>query len=129
MMRRILLVDDEAAFLLPMKKMLNGPLLQVDTAETFEQAVSLLDRQRYDAVVADVRLGGALSREGLAILDRVRTAGADTKVIIMTGFGGPDVMKDAYQLNADCYFEKPVSYRTLSNALDRLGVLEHDAAH
>jgi DNA-binding NtrC family response regulator len=127
MARRILLVDDEVAFLLPMKKMLHGPLLQVDTAETFEKAVAFLDQIRYDAVVADVRLGGALSREGLAILDLVRRGGTETKVIIMTGYGGPDVMKDAYQLDADCYFEKPVSYRTLADALDRLGVLEHDA--
>ena len=124
MSRRILLVDDEVAFLLPMKKMLHGPHLQVDTAETFENARALLDRERYDAVVADVRLGGALSRDGLDILDLVRARGTDTKVIIMTGYGGPDVMQDAYQLHADCYFEKPVSYRTLSEALNRLGVME-----
>ncbi len=127
MVRRILLVDDEVAFLLPMKKMLRGPLLEVDTAETFDKAVELLDRVQYDAVVADVRLGGALSREGLAILDLVRKRETSTKVIIMTGFGGPDVMKEAYDLRADCYFEKPVSVKTLSAALGRLGVLEHDA--
>jgi DNA-binding NtrC family response regulator len=127
MPKRILLVDDEVAFLLPMKKMLRGPLLDVDTAETFDKAVELLDRVQYDAVVADVRLGGALSREGLAILDLIRSRGTATKVIIMTGYGGPDVMKDAYELNADCYFEKPVSIKTLSDALDRLGVVEHDA--
>jgi DNA-binding NtrC family response regulator len=126
MLRKVLLVDDEVAFLLPMKKMLGGSRLQVDTAETFEQAVGLLNAGSYDAVIADVRLGGALSREGLAILDLVRTRGMDTRVIIMTGFGGPDVMKDAYQLRADCYFEKPVSFRTLSEALGRLGVLDHD---
>jgi len=125
MSRRILLVDDEVAFLLPMKKMLHGPHLQVDTAETFENARALLDRERYDAVVADVRLGGALSRDGLDILDLVRARGTDTKVIIMTGYGGPDVMQDAYQLHADCYFEKPVSYRTLSDALNRLGIMEN----
>lgn len=125
MQRRVLLVDDEVAFLLPMKKMLGGAGLRVDTAETYEQAVSLLNGGFYDAVIADVRLGGALSREGLAILGLVRTRGADTRVIIMTGFGGPDVMKDAYRLKADCYFEKPVSFQTLSGALGRLGVLDH----
>ena len=127
MPHRILLVDDEIAFLLPMKKMLGRPGLLVDTAETYDQAVALLDEGSYDAVIADVRLGGALSREGLAILDLVRTRGTNTRVIIMTGFGGPDVMKEAYQLHADCYFEKPVSFQTLSEALGRLGVLDHGA--
>jgi DNA-binding NtrC family response regulator len=127
MTSRILLVDDEVAFLLPMKKMLRGPEVAVDTAETYEQAAGFLAREEYDAVVVDVRLGGALSRDGLAILDLIRSRGGDTKVIVMTGYGGPDVMRDAYRLNADCYFEKPLSVRTLSDALTHLGILEHES--
>ena len=125
MHRNILIVDDEVAFLHPMKKMLNGPRLHVDTADTYEQAMLLVRTVRYDAVIADVRLGGALSREGLAILDFIKARDNDTKVIIMTGYGGPDVMKDAYHLRADYYFEKPVSFRTLSEALNELGILGH----
>ena len=125
MPRNILIVDDEVAFLHPMKKMLHGPKLHVDTADTFEQAMQLVRTVHYDAVIADVRLGGALSREGLAILDFIKARDNETKVIIMTGYGGPDVMKDAYHLRADYYFEKPVSFRTLSAALNELGLLSH----
>ena len=125
MHRNILIVDDEVAFLQPMKKMLNGPRLHVDTADTYDQAMLLMKTVRYDAVIADVRLGGALSREGLAILDFIKARDIDTKVIIMTGYGGPDVMKEAYHLKADYYFEKPVSFRTLSVALNELGLLSH----
>ena len=126
MHRNILLVDDEVAFLHPMKKMLNGPKLHVDTADTYEEAMLLVRTVHYDAVIADVRLGGALSREGLAILDYIKDRDDDTKVIIMTGYGGPDVMKHAYHLQADYYFEKPVSYKTLSEALNELGIMSHE---
>jgi len=126
MHRNILIVDDEVAFLHPMKKMLNGPRIHVDTADTYEQAMLLVRTIRYDAVIADVRLGGALSREGLAILDFIKARDNYTKVIIMTGYGGPDVMKDAYHLQADYYFEKPVSHKTLSEALNELGILSHE---
>jgi two-component system response regulator TctD len=128
MIRRILLVDDEVAFLLPMEKMLRGPGVAVDTAETYEQALGFLAGSEYDAVVVDVRLGGALSREGLAILDFIRSRGGDTKVIVMTGYGSPDVIQDVSRLNADCYFEKPVSVRTLSDALSHLRILGHESA-
>ena len=128
MNRNILLVDDEVAFLLPMRKMLHGPGIHVDTAETYEGAMELLQTAHYDAVIADIRLGGILSREGLAILDFIKARSGDTKVIIMTGFGGPDVMKEAYHLQADYYFEKPVSYKTLSLALSELGVMDHENA-
>ena len=126
MHRNILLVDDEVAFLHPMKKMLNGPKLHVDTADTYEEAMLLVRTVHYDAVIADVRLGGALSREGLAILDYIKDRDDDTKVIIMTGYGGPDVMKHAYHLQADYYFEKPVSFRALSGALNELGLMGHE---
>jgi len=41
----------------------------------------------------------------------------------MTGFGSSDVMCAAYRKKADCYFEKPVSFRMLAGALNKLGVL------
>lgn len=124
MQHRILIVDDEIAFLVPMQRMLSSAGLRVDTAETLEQALELLIGNRYDAVVADVRLGGALSREGLEVLRFIRAQGSDTRVIIMTGFGSDDVHQAALSLGADRYFEKPVSFITLSEALGRLGVLE-----
>lgn len=124
MNRNILLVDDEVAFLLPMKKMLYGPQRHVDIAETFEQAMTLLSSRRYDAVIADVRLGGALSRDGLAILDYAKARDSSTKVIIMTGYGGIDVMSEAYRLRADHYVEKPVSFKLLSDVLSGLGVMQ-----
>lgn len=129
MTRRILLVDDEAAFLLPMQRMLHGARLLVDTAETFDQAMGLLNREQYDAVVADVRLGGVLSREGLAILEHVKKRLPGTRVLIMTGYGSGEVMRAAVSLEADRYFEKPVSFRTLSEALIQLGVIEHESAN
>lgn len=126
--RNILLVDDEVAFLHPMKRMLDGQAVTVDTAETFERAMTLLQTKRYDAVISDVRLGGALSREGLLILDHVRTWCGGTKVIIMTGYGTSGVEREALRLQADHYCEKPVSFRMLSDVLTRLGVMDHDHA-
>jgi DNA-binding NtrC family response regulator len=124
MHRNILLVDDEIAFLLPMKKMLHGAGVHVDTADNYDQAMLLVKTIRYDAVIADVRLGNALSREGLAILDYVKARNNDTKVIIMTGYGGNDVKFEATRLRADYYFEKPVSFGSLSSVLNELGVVQ-----
>jgi len=126
MVHTILLVDDEEAFLHPMKRMLAGPALAVDTAETFDRAMTLLQSKQYDAVIADVRLGGVLSREGLLILDHVKTWCSGTKVIIMTGHGSAGVEQEVSRLEADHYCEKPVSYRVLSDVLTKLGVMDHD---
>jgi DNA-binding NtrC family response regulator len=121
-MRKILVIDDEVSFLVPTKKMLEGPSRAVDTADTLDEALRLLGLEFYDVVIADVRLGGSMGSEGLLILEYVRKNCAGTRVILITGFGGPNVMRDAYALKADYYFEKPVSPSRLAAALDAMGV-------
>ena len=65
---RVLVIDDEPAFLLGFKKLLQGPDLMIDTAETLEESMTLLDEHNYAAVIADIRLTGVLREEGLDIL-------------------------------------------------------------
>jgi DNA-binding NtrC family response regulator len=123
MTKKLLVVDDEVAFLLALKKLLVEPGIEVDTAETMEDSMFLIEQNAYDAVIADIRLTGVQRKEGLAILDRVKGGGGGTKVIMMTGFGNPDTMQEAYSLGADYYFEKPVSVTVLKGALQKLGII------
>lgn len=123
MSRRILLVDDERELMMPMKIMLEEAGLIADFAETYEQAMSRLNNEQYSAVILDVRLGGVYARDGLVILDFVRTHLPGIQAIVMTGYGGPEIMKEAYRLNAHYYFEKPIPFNKLSDALYELGVL------
>ncbi len=121
--KRLLVVDDEVAFLIALRKLLSEPGIEVDTAETMEDSMGLLENNEYDAVIADIRLTGVQRREGIQILDYVKKTHKATKVIMMTGFGSPDVMQEAYSLGADFYFEKPVSVSVLKGALHKLGIM------
>ncbi len=122
--KRLLVVDDEVAFLIALRKLLTEPGIEVDTAETMEDSMGLLESNTYDAVIADIRLTGVQRREGIQILDHVKKTHKATKVIMMTGFGNPDVMQEAYSLGADFYFEKPVSVSVLKGALQKLGIVQ-----
>ncbi len=123
MAKKLLVIDDEVAFLIALRKLLAEPDIEVDTAETMEDSMDLLNRKTYDAVIADIRLTGVQRKEGILILDHVKKTNNDTKVIMMTGFGNPDVMQEAYSLGADFYFEKPVSVSVLKGALQKLGIM------
>ncbi len=119
---RILVVDDEQAFLFGLKRLLNEPEMSVDTVETFEGAIDFLNKQTYDVVIADVRLTGVLQQEGLEILKIVKKYKPLTKVIIITGYGTPEVMQKVYELGGDHYFEKPISVDILLNILKEMKV-------
>ena len=45
-----------------------------------------------------------------------------TRFIMVTGYGNKDVIKKAYAIGADFYFNKPVSINSLQKALKSLGI-------
>ena len=121
-MKRVLIVDDEAAILLALKKLLQSPEIEIDTVITLRDAKSLLEEHDYEVVITDLRLTGVLDEEGLEILQYIKEHKPDTKVILVTGYGNSELKKRAYALGADYYFEKPVSTEILRDALKKLGV-------
>jgi len=118
---RILVMDDEKAILISFRQMLRSPTLQVDTAETIEDAEKLLKESTYRAVIADLRLTGILGEEGLELIRYVRDQNIDTKVILVTGYGSPEIKEKALRIGAADYFEKPVDVKLLREALLKLG--------
>ena len=122
MQKRILIVDDEATTLFAYKKLFKKNGVEVETAGTFEEAEALLNKHSFQAIVTDLCLSGKSSLEGLEILRLVGRSHPQTKVILITAYGNPDIMAKAYDLGASFYFEKPVPIKTLREALQQLGV-------
>jgi DNA-binding response OmpR family regulator len=120
-MIRVLVIDDEQAFLMGIKDFLETSEISVDTAGTFHEAITLLNRHPYDAAIVDVRLTGILSTEGLDILRLIKQNYSHMKVIIITGYGNADLKHRAYKFGADSYFEKPVSADILLKELKNEG--------
>jgi two-component system response regulator (stage 0 sporulation protein F) len=123
MPKHVLVVDDETTILIAFKKLLESPELEVDIAETMEDAWELLSNKFYQAVIADLRLSGIAGEEGLEIIRYVKERDPETRIILITAYGNQDVMKRAYNLGASFYFEKPVSANVIKDALRNMGVI------
>jgi two-component system, NtrC family, response regulator PilR len=115
--RHVLLVDDDSSVLGMLGRIAEREGIPVEMACSYQEAVALMENRRYSAVVTDVRLGTGSELLGLEVLALAKRLHAGTRVILLTGFGSPVVMERAHELEADCYFEKPVSVRVLINAL------------
>ena len=120
--RSILIVDDERAILMAFCKLFQSPHVRIDVAETLEEVRNCLQQRVYDVVIADLRLTGVLGEEGLDILRWIREHAPQTRTILMTGYGNPEIMERAYELGVAFYFEKPVAVQALEEALRALGV-------
>jgi len=120
--KRVLIVDDETTTLLAYKKLFQKPGVEIDIAETLEKAKSFLNSYYYHVVITDFRLSGKNGEEGFEILRYSKKSHPETKVILITAYGNPNIKEEAYNLGASYYFEKPIPIKTLQEALQQLGV-------
>jgi CheY-like chemotaxis protein len=120
--RRILLVDDEMALLIPLGRYFRNLGCVVDVAEEPEIAEALLDHRRYDVVIIDLRLTPFGNAEGLEVLRGLRRRDHWTSVIVLSAFVSPDVEEEAVRLGVDAVLRKPQPLAELAQlALDTVG--------
>jgi len=112
---KILLVDDEPAFLTGYKLIL-PETLEADTAVGGERGLAAIrDHGPYAVVVSDMRMPGM---NGVQFLAQVRQAAPDTVRIMLTGYSDVSAAMDAVnQGNIFRFLAKPCEQEVLSNAI------------
>ena len=78
-------------------------LFRSETCPSAEEALERLHATHFDLVISDLRLPGM---DGLALLERSRQISPETRGILITAFGSPEVAQRAAQL-ANAYLAKP----------------------
>lgn len=102
--RRVLIVDDEAGIRHLLVDLLSRPGWQIDLAHDGQEAVGLVYRNDYDVVISDILMPHI---DGMDLLQRIHLVRPKTRVILMTGVGTTDWVKQALRLGAFDYVEKP----------------------
>jgi DNA-binding NtrC family response regulator len=120
-LKKILIVDDEQSILLSLKHLLAIPGVEVIACNEIEHAEAALADSHFDLVIADIRMSGVDGIEGLELLSYVKQ-NFDTEVIIMTGFGSPEIEAEAYRRGAYHYFKKPIELKDLMQRVSSLGI-------
>ncbi len=102
---RLLVVDDDAAIRRQLRGLLEDEGHVVTEAADAAQAYDAVERQRFDAVLLDLRMPG---EHGLDALVRLRDVAPDTAVIVVSGEGTVANAVRAGQRGAYDFVEKPI---------------------
>lgn len=113
---RILLVDDDQLICLSLGKGLERKGYSVTTAENGNDAIGILEKERFDVVVADLSMAG---EGGLGVLRRSKELHPGTSVIILTAFADLSSAVEALRIGADDYLSKPCNATDLSSHIER----------
>jgi EAL domain-containing protein (putative c-di-GMP-specific phosphodiesterase class I) len=112
---RVLVADDELALVRAYARMLSTQGYEVKAATDGIEANDLLQRERFDAVVADVNMPGLT---GMDLLATARRAGGGVPVVLLTGNPTEGTANQAVDLGALLYLVKPIDMRVLVQVVD-----------
>jgi DNA-binding response OmpR family regulator len=115
--RKLLIVDDEAAIRFALSDYFRDCGWEVDTACEREEAEALLAHADYEVVIADLRLTGIYGIEGLDIIQWSRHMRPETRVVLLTGYGTPEIEAEARRRGVDAFLHKPLPLAELERVV------------
>ena len=113
-------MDDEAAIRFALSDYFRDCGWDVDAASEREEAEALLAHTEYEVVIADLRLTGIYGIEGLDIIQWSRHLRPETRVVLLTGYGTPEIEAEARRRGADAFLHKPLPLSELERVVSGL---------
>ncbi|HTW46096.1 MAG TPA: response regulator transcription factor [Acidobacteriaceae bacterium] len=114
---RVLVVEDEAHLAQGLLFNLRAEGYEVTLANDGEQALALLERERFDAVLLDVMLPG---KSGFEVAEELRQAQNYVPLMMLTARGRPEDVLQGFTAGADDYLPKPFDLSILLARLNGL---------
>jgi two-component system, response regulator RegA len=113
---RVLIVDDEGRLRDVLTRAIASWGFQVAGARSAEEALRMMQAQKYDLSILDLNLPGM---NGIELFEKFRQIYPDHQVIVLTGFGNLDSAKASIRLDVVDFLEKPCPLGELEKSLHR----------
>ncbi len=114
---KILIIDDETDLRDLIKDVLEEEGYEVFCASNGADGILLNETINPDLIVLDLRMPGM---DGIETLQNIRKNDDKVIVVILTGYGCPDTIRDAVNLNVSEYLSKPFENRELLSIIGRV---------
>jgi DNA-binding NtrC family response regulator len=116
MAEKILIIDDDEQISDAYREFLTSLGYQVDCAQEVEEAETLLAHFSYSVVITDLRLS-KLEFGGLNLVKHIRELSLKTRIIVITGYGWPELKAEASVHQVDAFVNKPIRLSELAKTV------------
>jgi sigma-B regulation protein RsbU (phosphoserine phosphatase) len=118
---RILVADDQTDILQALRLLLTDAGFETDLVSSVPDVIDRVGRATYDLLLMDLNYtrDTTSGREGLELLDSVRSRDSALPVVVMTGWGSIDTAVDAMRRGAKSFVQKPWDDATLVEVVKR----------
>jgi len=116
-MAKLLFVDDELGIIEEVKGFFEEEGYTVFTADTGKGGAELVEREKPDILILDIKLPDI---SGIEVLKISKKVSPETKVIVNTGYVDQAIIDEAEANGRDAFLQKPFSLVKLQEEIDRL---------
>ncbi len=103
----ILIIDDEKAMCISLKKLLEKNNFKISTAGSAKEGLNLIQQNSFDLILCDIVMP---DMSGLVFLSKI---GDKIPIIMMTAYASIETTRRAFKLGAQDYLIKPFKYDEL----------------
>jgi DNA-binding NtrC family response regulator len=111
MAEKVLLIDDEKDFLDVMAERMRNRGMQVTTASSPLEALELVAKESFDAIILDLQMP---EMDGLEALEKIKAKKPELQIILLTGHATVQKGVEAMKLGAMDLLEKPANLSDLT---------------
>jgi DNA-binding NtrC family response regulator len=119
-MAKILIIDDEKSIRRTLREILEYEKYQVDEAADGIEAIAMIEKEKYDIVLCDIKMP---KMDGLEVLEKIMQTSSDTPVVMISGHGNIETAVEAVKKGAFDFIAKPLDLNrllvTIRNAMDK----------
>ncbi|HTR67988.1 MAG TPA: response regulator [Terriglobales bacterium] len=119
MIDRILILDDDEQLAYAYREHFSALGYRVDCAQELEEAESLLAHFPYSVVITDLRLN-KIGFGGLELVKHIRELALRTRIVVLTGYGWPELKSEALSHQVDAFIRKPTRLADLVHTVSQL---------
>lgn len=112
----LLLVDDDRTFCQVLARALEPRGYAVDAVHDGASALHLIEEKTHECAIVDLHLPDV---SGLKLVERLKAAGKNTNVVVLTGYGSIATAIEAIKLGATHYLTKPTDVDEIVSAFGR----------
>jgi diguanylate cyclase (GGDEF)-like protein len=114
---RILVVDDDPLVLELLSITVNSFGYECTEANNGQEAIEILDKERFSIVVTDMVMPGI---DGMQLLEHIKASYPETSVIVVTGYTGTFSYVDVIKAGASDFILKPFNADELQAKINRI---------
>jgi DNA-binding NtrC family response regulator len=115
-----LIVDDEPTILFALEDYFAAYGFQVRSAASVEDGLTALGAARFDAMVADLRLGVSDRVGGLRLVAYAAERCLLPAIVMLSAYATDDIVSEAERLGAHAFVRKPVALLELAILVEDL---------